>query len=235
MTTTKTKHPKGVTIGLTPTQDKPAVPTAVPAPAPALPVPEAFKNPAADLKPDQLRFAIELGAKFPSIVNEATALKGAAAEADAALGRMGQKYYGFCSALRDAKLNRRESSILLKGLGFAKNRVYEILKVSEVDQVLWDKFANKQIGFKATLALSNGGADDASDGDEVSDGGDEAEKKKKKKERKLPKEFQPPLIACLEDFGDSLKACSVKEPYVMRYENKEKRTYVLTIQPIDAE
>jgi len=58
--------------------------------------------------------------------------------------------------------------------------------------------------------------------------------KHKKTEKRLPKEFQPSIVACLEDWGDSLKATGVAEAYVMRYENKSKRLYVVTIQPIDA-
>lgn len=233
--TTKTPHKKGVTIGMTPTQDKPQVPTAEPVKeAKLLPIPSAFQSADPSLKPEQLQFAVELGAKFPGIVEQAEALKLEYTKATEALGRVGQKYYGTCNELRKAKLNRRESTLLLKGLGFSKSRVSEMLKVSEVSDELWAKFANQQIGFKATLALSNG-AETPTDGDGGDAEGDgEGEKKKvKAKERRLPKEFQPSIIAALEDWGDSLKATGQKDPYVLRYENKDKRTYVVTIQPIE--
>jgi len=217
------------TIGVTPSQDVKSPPAPV-TPPPALIVPEAFTAHDKSLSPEQLRFSIELGTKFPAIVQEAQALKTSAAEVDASLARMGQKYYGFCSELRKAKMNRRESTLLLKGLGFAKTRVSEILKVSEVDDALWAKFANNQIGFKATLALGRGDGE-AEEGE--GEDGAKPEAGKKKKEKRLPKEFQPGIVAQLEDWGDSLKETSQKEPYVMRYENKDKRVYVVTIQPID--
>jgi len=178
--------------------------------------------------------AIELGAKFPEIVNQAEALKLETVHAAEALGRMGQKYYGTCNALRNAKLNRRESTLLLKGLGFSKSRVSEMLKVSEVSDELWAKFSGQQIGFKATLSLADSASTDGGTSEGEGEGEGDGKKPAKKKERRLPKEFQPDLIKCLEDFGDSLKATGQKDPYVMRWESSDKRTYVLTIQPIDA-
>jgi len=219
-------------IGATPSQDqKVTVPTAEPQPAKLLVIPTAFIHHDPTLKPEQVQFAIELGNKFPGIVQQAEALKAETVLAAEALGRMGQKYYGTCNELRKAKLNRRESTLLLKGLGFSKSRVSEMLKVSEVSDELWAKFEGQQIGFKATLALADSPSSDG--GTEGEGDGEEEAKKPKKKERRLPKEFQPDVIKALEDWGDSLKACGMKDPYVMRYENKDGRTYVVTIQPID--
>jgi len=168
-------------------------------------------------------------------VSESETLKTASRDADTALARMGERYFGFCSELRSAKLNRRESTLLLKGLGLAKSRISEILRVSEVTDEVWAKYKAGQIGFNATLALGRG-----SDGTGVSDSEAEGESESKpasnkKKEKRLPKEFQPSIVACLEDWGDSLNASGVKDPYVMRWEDKDKRTYVVSIQPIDAE
>jgi len=192
--------------------------------------PSAFLQHDKSLTDQQLQFAAVLAQKFPGIVTESELLKSAAAETDAALHRMGQKYYAFCSQLRAAKMNRRESTLLMKALGFHKQRITEILRVSEVDDAIWSKYADGAIGFKSALQLGRGTTESEDDESEE----DEAAPSKKKKEKRLPKEFQPSIIACLEDWGDSLKATGQKEPYVMRYENAEKRTFVVTIQPIDA-
>jgi len=213
---------------------KPAVETLKPSnPSQPLPLalPSAFNQADKALTEQQLQFAAVLAQKFPGIVTESELLKSAAAETDAALQRMGQKYYAFCAQLRAAKMNRRESTLLMKALGFHKQRITEILRVSEVDDAIWSKYANGEIGFKSTLQLGRGTVED----EEEDDGGEPAaDSKKKKKEKRLPKEFQPGIIKCLEDWGDSLKATGQKEPYVMRYEDADKRTYVVTIQPIDA-
>jgi len=193
-----------------------------------------FANADKTLKPEQLQMAASLAVKFPAIVSESVALRSEFAQVDAQLQRAGQRYYGFCSELRRAKLNRRESTLLLKALGYVKTRISEILKVSEVSDEIWAKYSNGQIGFKAALALERGTDDDDDGGEGEGESEGDTEKKTKKKEKRLPKEFQPSIVACLEDWGDSLKACGQKEPYVMRYENKDKRTFVVTIQPIDA-
>ncbi len=145
---------------------------------------------------------------------------------------MGQKYFSFCHELRKAALGRGESTLLLKGLGFVKTRISEILKVSEVSDELWERFASKEIGFKSVLALGRG--DESGPDGSGGEGEEEATKPKKKKERKLPKEFQAPFVAAMEDFGDSLKASGEKDCYVFRYENEEKRTYILRLQAVDA-
>jgi len=173
-----------------------------------------------NLKKEQLLFAVELSKKFPKILHESDALKSATVLADEALRGMGQKYFGLCAEFRSAKLNRRESTLLLVALGYNKVRISEILRVSEVDDAIWDKYAKNEIGFKATLALGRG-----TDGAEEGDGEEEAEKpeKKKKKTRNLPKEYKDYFIKGIEDFGDTLKAGS--DPYLFTYEDKEKRSY----------
>jgi len=78
-------------------------------------------------------------------------------------GRLGEKYFGMCKAVREAKLARKESTALLLGLGLAKSRVSEILSVSEVSEVVWNAYDQKQIGFKAALksqAIEAGKADE---------------------------------------------------------------------------
>lgn len=91
-----------------------------------------------------LALAIEVGRKNPAIVQAVTEFR-------EQYGRLGEKYFGMCKAVREAKLARKESTALLLGLGLAKSRVSEILSVSEVSQVVWDKYDQKQIGFKAAL------------------------------------------------------------------------------------
>jgi len=88
--------------------------------------------------------AIEVGRKNPKIVE-------AVNEFREQYGRLGEKYFGMCKAVREAKLPRKESTALLLGLGLAKSRVSEILSVSEVSQAVWDAYDQKQIGFKAAL------------------------------------------------------------------------------------
>jgi len=127
-------------------------------------IPPAFQN-HGDLKPAQVQFAVEIGNKFPGIVQAAIDFEQAYSEVLSVSAKAGGKYFTLCSELRIAKMNRRESSLLLRGLGFTKNRVHEILKVSEVDDSIWNQYTAGQVGFKAVFAL----AGDSKDGATVSD------------------------------------------------------------------
>jgi len=109
-----------------------------------LALPDAFKTHDSKLSPIGLALAIEVGRKNPAIVQ-------AVQEFRDQYGRLGEKYFGMCKALREAKLARKESTALLLGLGLAKSRVSEILSVSEVSDVVWERYDQKQIGFKAAL------------------------------------------------------------------------------------
>jgi len=112
-------------------------------------------------------------------------------QAELALGVASDRYRGVASELRVAKLNGREASLLLRGLGFASNRVHELQKVASLPDEQWAKYVEGKIGFKAAFALRNGepapapapapvpapdavpvvGDPDADDTDEVTAGG----------------------------------------------------------------
>jgi len=141
-------------------------PTAATPAVPALVIPPAFQSHTPGMSDVALAFAIELGEKHPTIV-------AAGVEFKDAYGRAGEKFYGFASALRAAKLLKKEATTLLLGLGLSKSRASEVIKVSSVSDELWAKYSAQSIGFKATLKLANGtpeGEDSGGDG-ASSDGG----------------------------------------------------------------
>jgi len=65
--------------------------------------------------------------------------------------RLGEKYYGLCKAVRDAKLQKKESTALLLALGLAKSRVSDLHVVAMVSDDMWARYSAQQIGFKAAL------------------------------------------------------------------------------------
>jgi hypothetical protein len=195
-------------------------------------LPLAFANHDTTLTESQLQAAAAIAGKHADIVKESEHLRLEFDAAGVAMKRVGERYYAFCSELRKAKLNRKESTLLLKALGYVKTRISEILRVSEVDDTIWNQYKDGAIGFKATLALGRGGdePEDSEEGGET----EEAPKPAKKKEKRLPKEYAATFAENLADWGGSLKETTAKEPYVMRYEDEDKRTYVVTLQIIEA-
>lgn len=158
-----------------------------PAPASPVVVPKEYESHDPALKHPQLAFAIELGTKYPGIVSAAIQFRESMGQAELALGVASDRYRGVASELRTAKLNGREASLLLRGLGFASNRVHELQKVAALPDEQWSKYVEGKIGFKAAFALRNGepapapapapapvpavGDPDADEADEVTAGG----------------------------------------------------------------
>lgn len=150
-------------------------------------VPTAFEAHDPSLKGAGLTLAIQTGEKHPEIVQ-------AAIEFKASVGLAGEKYYHLLHALRNAKLQKKEATALLLGLGFNKGRASELNKLSTCKQEVWDKYSGKAISFRAALALEDGkpvkGPDSGNEGDKPS--------KKKAKIHALPKPVQAALVTALE-------------------------------------
>lgn len=160
-------------------------------PAPSAPValvvPVAFEAHDPSLKGVALTLAIQTGEKHPEIVQ-------AAVEFKASVGIAGEKYYHLLHALRHAKLQKKEATALLLGLGFNKGRASELNKLSTCKQEVWDKYSGKAISFRAALALEDGkpvkGPDSGNEGSKPT--------KKKNKIHTLPKPVQSALVGALE-------------------------------------
>jgi len=204
-------------------------PTVNPAETPevAAVIPPAFEAHAPGMKPMALQLAIQLGQKHPAIVQ-------AVVEFRDAYGRAGEKYFGMASSLREAKLQKKESTALLLGLGLSKSRVSEIIRVSSVSDAIWNQYSAKSIGFKAAMQLEAG---------ESSDGGtDDSEDKtdKKKADTKALKIYDVPEFIRLElaqmarGWPRPLKNGKTTE-YVFRYqENPKAIAFYFAISAIPA-
>jgi len=147
-----------------------------------------------------------------------------------------EKYLGLCVALRDSGLNGKPMSLLLRSVGFRKQRVTEIKKVISVSPELWSKFVNKVIGFKGVLQIARdgeGGVDN--EGGQDGEGLTAAEKagQQKKKAAALPKNMQRDCLAEIEAAEQSKKDGhktwikeTGKSPFKFLYESPEYR-YVI--------
>lgn len=120
-----------------------------------------------------LAAAVNVGAKHPDIVK-------AAVEFREAYGRAGEKFFGIASALRAAKLVKKEATMLMHALGFSASRTSEMIKLSSVSDEIWGKYSAQSVGFRAALQLE----DEANGDAETSTGG-------KKKERAAPAKIHP--------------------------------------------
>lgn len=90
--------------------------------------------------------AIKLGEQHPQIVTAVSELKTAYTET-------GQKYIKLATFLRQAKLLKKEGTLLLLGLGLTKGRASELLTLSAVGDEVWEKYTLNQVGFRAALQL----------------------------------------------------------------------------------
>lgn len=103
------------------------------------------------LSESELNFAKELIVKYPAV---------GVAYKEVKLGeeKLKGKWLRLCEALRDPKdgtrLNGREMTLLLKGLGERKQRITEIVKVVSVDDALWAKYKQGILGFRAVLQIA---------------------------------------------------------------------------------
>lgn len=81
-----------------------------------------------------------------------------------------ESYRGLCLALRDAKWNTRERTLVLRHAGFNKVRVSEINTIVEAPQKVFDAYQTKMLGFRLALAetrAASGGGSFAEHGDKV--------------------------------------------------------------------
>lgn len=226
-----------VEIGATPTQD--VKHDALPPQAVKLVLPDAFKNHDLKMTPENIRFAVELGEKHPAVVESVVALQSSLHELENVAKVAGEKYFRTVKALRETKLNRREATLLLKGLGFSKVTASKLQKVAEVSPELWAKYEAKQLGFNATLLLGreelSTETEDAPEGTEkpVADpaGGSVREPKKPKEETPFAKKYRDAILALLTQMGeDNVRASKDGMPYFFQYETAKGVKYQLTMK-----
>jgi len=119
--------------------------------APALPsrviLPKEFA-PIPGMNQLTLAAAVSVGAQHPEIVT-------AAVEFREAYGRAGEKFFGIASALRAAKLVKKEATMLMHALGFSASRTSEMIKLSSVSDEVWAKYSGQSVGFRAALQLED--------------------------------------------------------------------------------
>jgi len=175
-------------------------------------VPSAFQAHDPSLKGVALTLAINTGAKHPEIVK-------AAEEFKLAVGLTGEKYYHLLHALRHAKLQKKEATALLLGLGFNKGRASELNKLSSCKEEVWKKYSQKSISFRAALALENG----KPEGDKEQ-GNKDKPKKSKAKIHSLPKPLQTALAEVMMPWLD-------KDTTLPKATKSDKRTeYGFTLE-----
>lgn len=185
-------------------------------------LPDAFKQHDPSLKGATLQLAVMVGSKHPQIVQAAVELR-------AAITAAGEKYYHIVHALRAAKLPKKEASALLYGLGFNKNRVHELNKVSSLPEEVWKKYSEKTVGFKAALAIE-AGAEEEGEGEGTAVG--TAKKRTKTKIHPLPKplrdaitEAVAPWLAKVRDHLPDPTKGGKRTEYGFTYEANGKTLY----------
>lgn len=122
---------------------------------PSVVIPPAFESYDKTLKQPQLQQAIALGAQFPLIVGAVQSLKLGLDSADVALKNAAEHYRTVVSEVHSAKLNRKEATVLLLGLGMRANRISEVLRVAELPPPAYKRYMAGELGFKAVLALDS--------------------------------------------------------------------------------
>jgi len=146
-------------------------------------VPTAFeKHNPKDINGTRLQMAIAVGAKNPLIVSAVEGFRDK-------MGEAGKAYYNVVKALREAKLPKKEATLLLLGLGLAKSRASELNKLSTVKEEVWAKYHEGTIGFRAALQLEEGKVPPGKQED-----GSGKTRKEKAKIHTLPKPLQPMLV-----------------------------------------
>jgi len=192
-----------------------------PTAAVAIVLPPAFEAHDPSLQGASLALAIQVGEKNPKIVN-------AAHEFKVAVGTTGEKYLKLLHALREAKLQKKEATALLLGLGFNKGRASELNKLSTAKQEVWDQYAAKGISFRAALALEDGKEPKGTGSDSGNEGGP-AKKKEKTKIHPAPKWIQLSLAdvaaAWLEKEGGSILKAGARTEYGFTYEAHNRTLY----------
>lgn len=166
---------------------------ASPVTAVSVELPEAFRNHDPKMKPAALQLAIATGAKHPEIVHSVVELA-------SAMQNAGEKYYRVLHVLRAAKLQKKEVTALLLGLGIHKSRASQLNALSSCKDEVWKKYSEKAIGFRAALELENGEEPKPSDSDESK------KKRVKAKIHPVPKPIQTALAEAVAGWEKPNKA-----------------------------
>jgi len=139
----------------------------------------------------------DLQALMPTVVN-------AVNDTMAAEKGLRSRYITLVQTIRDVRLdagqgamrtpNRREIDLLLRSLGYPKQRVTEICRVVEVPEAKWLEYKGRELGFKAVLAIAR--AEDKGDGEQAEMDAEVVPPAPPKKELKLTAPQQDALVAC---------------------------------------
>lgn len=68
----------------------------------------------------------------------------------------GEKYLTLCEHIRKAQIGPKAVSSVLRELGFRKQRITEINKVSQLNNEMWSALKARTIGFREALEISRG-------------------------------------------------------------------------------
>jgi len=186
-----------------------AVQTAASSVAPAQVLPKEFA-PIPGMNALTLVAAANIATKNQAIVQ-------AAVEFREAYGRAGEKFFGIASALRDAKLVKKDATMLMHALGFSPSRTSEMIRLSSVSDEVWGKYSGKSVGFRAALKLENGEREGEGDGkDESSTGG--------KKKRQAVKIY--PVTGHVKALLNELAKLQQELPM----KNKKRTEYAYTVE-----
>lgn len=191
------------------------------------------------LEEHQLRFCVELATKHPAIPQAVREFQDGLNEASKVADNVRNKYKNLVVTLRDSKLNRRESTLLLKSYDFNKVVISKICNLVEADDAVFAQYLEGAIGFNAAVLLTQpAGQAAASGGDSSLDseaGGDapaagaSSEAKKQEKENPFPKAQADSVFALLEQFAVAgLKPTKNGKPYVFTYQAPNSVRYFLT-------
>lgn len=178
------------------------------------------------LKPEELKQAVELQTKNPEVVKMTEELR-------QAMQKTGEKYIGLCESLRNSQLNGPDMVLLMRSLGFRKQRITEIRRVISVPDELWEKYKARQLSFKATLTAARGGLQlpagetpdkeerESEDGEGEGGGGGSGGAKI----HRMPKGLQTELVKALNEHP--LKDTPGSEGYEFVYKTKDAKLNVV--------
>jgi len=121
------------------------------------------------MKPQTIQTPLEIKAKTKqaealALLEKHPAIQKAAGEFLDVYARAGEKYFALASALRSAKLEKKDATAVLLAAGLSKSRTSEVVKVSTVPESIWQKYSAQAIGFKAAIEASKGEDSESLDG-----------------------------------------------------------------------
>jgi len=138
------------------------------------------------MKPQTIQTPLEIKAKTKqaealALLEKHPAIQKAAGEFLDVYARAGEKYFALASALRSAKLEKKDATAVLLAAGLSKSRTSEVVKVSTVPEAIWQKYSAQAIGFKAAIEASKGEDSDAEGSESTAESSDVGTKKAKTK------------------------------------------------------